>query len=164
MTPITLYLVRETERYGGGYTLSSFIPEASKQGLCWSFWAKGTDFYISQQAEEARKIEARLGFTLEPGTVVNLTTGQVTGMDEVLNPPEIEKERIAKLVEDVIETYGVSLHNTHYKSFSPTVSGPNVIPPGSYFQAYKGRNYQVEIHPTLTIGWIKPTKHLWPGA
>jgi hypothetical protein len=79
MTPFTFYLVRESVTYGKGYNLSTYVPKASTSGLCWSFWPDDPkDFNIHQDSEEASRIERKLGFKVEPGTCVNLTTGEVT--------------------------------------------------------------------------------------
>ncbi len=81
MTPVTFYLVREPVTYGKGYNLSSYIPKAS--GLCWSFWPDDrTNFNIPQSSEDAARIERKIGFEVEPGTCVNLTTGEVTTLKD----------------------------------------------------------------------------------
>lgn len=78
---ITFYIVREPAVYGNAYNLCSYIPRNA--GLCWSFYSDDpADFNIHITIDEALKIERKLGFDVQPGTCVNLTTTRVIELSD----------------------------------------------------------------------------------
>jgi hypothetical protein len=87
---VTFYLSRNTAVYSGGYTLTTYLPKAppaTQSLLSWWFWAAESDLSIPLSAEDAHKIEAKIGRPLELGEAVNLTTGDSIRIE---NAPKLE--------------------------------------------------------------------------
>lgn len=87
-----LYLVRNTQQCGGGYTLCNYIPYAPSENdtfLCW--WFYGHDrikhaFSIVMHSNDAEHMVLASGQKLDYGQCLNLTTGQLT---DIQNAPKL---------------------------------------------------------------------------
>lgn len=80
MTPITFYLSRNTEVYGGSYNLSTYHPKQNSHGTpCWCFWGGLNDVAMTSISRDtAIRLLAKAGLDeLKFGTCLNLSTGEI---------------------------------------------------------------------------------------
>jgi hypothetical protein len=84
---ITFYIVRNPMAlYGGTYALASYVPKKNSHGTpCWWFYSNDpSDFTAHLHSEDLEKVVKKLGKEVEPGTCVNLTTGEITRLEDAV--------------------------------------------------------------------------------
>lgn len=82
---ITFYLSRNPmSLYDGSYKVTSYVPKRHDHGApCWWYYPNtAKDFTLCLRSEDIDAILKKLGKEVEPGTCVNLTTGDVVRLED----------------------------------------------------------------------------------